>query len=102
METGKKVHLNLMGENTELDKKVVDMIGEPMLHLIRNSIDHGIETPAERAKAGKPEYGTVELNAYQGGKNHGAVSQCRRHHGSATRIGTRHGQLGHRCKAGNP
>lgn len=40
-----------------------------MLHLIRNSIDHGIETPAERAKAGKPEYGTVELNAYQGGNN---------------------------------
>ena len=69
METGKKVHLNLMGENTELDKKVVDMIGEPMLHLIRNSIDHGIETPAERVKAGKSEYGTVELNAYQGGNN---------------------------------
>jgi two-component system chemotaxis sensor kinase CheA len=58
-----------MGENTELDKKVVDMIGEPMLHLIRNSIDHGIETPAERVKAGKSEYGTVELNAYQGGNN---------------------------------
>jgi two-component system chemotaxis sensor kinase CheA len=69
METGKKVHLNLMGENTELDKKVVDMIGEPMLHLIRNSIDHGIETPAERIKAGKSEFGTVELNAYQGGNN---------------------------------
>ncbi|HMW04374.1 MAG TPA: chemotaxis protein CheW [Leptospiraceae bacterium] len=69
VETGKKVHLNLMGENTELDKKVVDMIGEPMLHLIRNSIDHGIESPAERVKAGKPEYGTVELNAYQGGNN---------------------------------
>ncbi len=69
METGKKVHLNLMGENTELDKKVVDMIGEPMLHLIRNSIDHGIETPAERVKAGKSEFGTVELNAYQGGNN---------------------------------
>lgn len=69
VETGKKVHLNLVGENTELDKKVVDMIGEPMLHLIRNSIDHGIETPAERVKAGKPEHGTVELNAYQGGNN---------------------------------
>lgn len=69
VETGKKVHLNLMGENTELDKKVVDMIGEPMLHLIRNSIDHGIESPAERVKAGKSEYGTVELNAYQGGNN---------------------------------
>ena len=45
------------------------MIGEPMLHLIRNSIDHGIETPAERVKAGKSEHGTVELNAYQGGNN---------------------------------
>jgi two-component system, chemotaxis family, sensor kinase CheA len=69
VETGKKVQLNLLGENTELDKKVVDMIGEPLLHLIRNSIDHGIEGPEERVKAGKPEHGTVELNAYQGGNN---------------------------------
>lgn len=69
METGKKVQLILQGENTELDKKVVDMIGEPMLHLIRNSIDHGIEPPEERKKNGKPENGTVELNAYQGGNN---------------------------------
>ncbi|MCB1191623.1 MAG: chemotaxis protein CheW [Leptospiraceae bacterium] len=69
VETGKKVQLILQGENTELDKKVVDMIGEPMLHLIRNSIDHGIETPEERKKSGKPENGTVELNAYQGGNN---------------------------------
>lgn len=69
IETNKKVHLNLMGENTELDKKVVDMIGEPLLHLIRNAIDHGIETPEERARAGKPEYGTIDLNAYQGGNN---------------------------------
>ncbi len=69
IETGKKVQLNLLGENTELDKKVVDMIGEPLMHLIRNSIDHGLETPAERTKAGKPETGTVELNAYQGGNN---------------------------------
>lgn len=69
METGKKVQLILLGENTELDKKVVDMIGEPLLHLIRNSIDHGLEQPEERLKAGKPEIGTVELNAYQGGNN---------------------------------
>ncbi|MDX1960343.1 MAG: chemotaxis protein CheW [Leptospiraceae bacterium] len=69
VETGKKVKLNLLGENTELDKKVVDMIGEPLLHLIRNSIDHGLETPAERLKVGKSEFGTVELNAYQGGNN---------------------------------
>ncbi|MCP5510520.1 MAG: chemotaxis protein CheW [Leptospiraceae bacterium] len=69
VETGKKVQLILLGENTELDKKVVDMIGEPLLHLIRNSIDHGLEPPEERLKAGKTEYGTVELNAYQGGNN---------------------------------
>jgi two-component system chemotaxis sensor kinase CheA len=58
-----------LGENTELDKKVVDMIGEPLLHLIRNSIDHGLETPEERMKTGKSDMGTVELNAYQGGNN---------------------------------
>jgi two-component system chemotaxis sensor kinase CheA len=69
METGKKVQLILLGENTELDKKVVDMIGEPLLHLIRNSIDHGLEQPEERLKAGKSDVGTVELNAYQGGNN---------------------------------
>jgi two-component system, chemotaxis family, sensor kinase CheA len=69
VETGKKVQLILLGENTELDKKVVDMIGEPLLHLIRNSIDHGLESPEERLKAGKSEFGTVELNAYQGGNN---------------------------------
>ena len=69
IETKKKVKLILMGENTELDKKVVDMIGEPLLHLIRNSIDHGIENPDERLKNKKSEYGTVELNAYQGGNN---------------------------------
>ncbi len=67
--TNKKVNLILKGENTELDKKVIDAIGEPMIHLIRNSIDHGIETPQERIKKGKNEYGTVELNAYQGGSN---------------------------------
>jgi two-component system, chemotaxis family, sensor kinase CheA len=69
METHKKVQLILLGENTELDKKVVDMIGEPLLHLIRNSIDHGLETPEERIKTGKSDMGTVELNAYQGGNN---------------------------------
>lgn len=69
LDTGKKVELVLKGENTELDKKVIDAIGEPMLHLIRNSMDHGIELPAERMKAGKPEEGKIELNAYQGGSN---------------------------------
>lgn len=69
LETGKKVNLVLNGESTELDKKVIDALGEPLLHLLRNSVDHGIETPAERLAAGKSEIGTVELNAYQGGSN---------------------------------
>ncbi|EMO63946.1 P2 response regulator binding domain protein [Leptospira borgpetersenii serovar Pomona str. 200901868] len=69
LETGKKVNLVLSGESTELDKKVIDALGEPLLHLIRNSVDHGIETPAERLAAGKPEVGTLELNSYQGGSN---------------------------------
>lgn len=69
LETGKQVNLVLRGENTELDKKVIDAIGEPLIHLIRNSVDHGIESPSERRSSGKPEEGTVELNAYQGGSN---------------------------------
>ncbi|MCG6167274.1 chemotaxis protein CheW [Leptospira sp. FAT2] len=69
LETGKKVNLILSGESTELDKKVIDALGEPLLHLIRNSVDHGIETPSERVAAGKSETGTVELNSYQGGSN---------------------------------
>ncbi len=69
LETGKQVNLVLRGENTELDKKVIDAIGEPLIHLIRNSVDHGVEGPEERRAAGKPEEGVVELNAYQGGSN---------------------------------
>ncbi|WP_411821994.1 chemotaxis protein CheW [Leptospira sp. 'Mane'] len=69
LETGKQVNLVLRGENTELDKKVIDAIGEPLIHLIRNSVDHGIESPKDRKAAGKPEEGIVELNAYQGGSN---------------------------------
>ncbi|MGJ4788882.1 chemotaxis protein CheW [Leptospira koniambonensis] len=69
LETGKTVDLVLNGESTELDKKVIDALGEPLLHLIRNSVDHGIESPEERKRLGKPETGIVELNAYQGGSN---------------------------------
>ncbi|MCC5813255.1 MAG: chemotaxis protein CheW [Leptospira sp.] len=69
LETNKEIELVLRGESTELDKKVIDAIGEPMIHLIRNSVDHGIETTEERAKKGKPPVGTIELNAYQGGSN---------------------------------
>jgi two-component system chemotaxis sensor kinase CheA len=69
LETGKKIHLELKGESTELDKKVIDAIGEPIIHLIRNSADHGIESPEDRERLGKPEVGYIELNAYQGGSN---------------------------------
>jgi two-component system chemotaxis sensor kinase CheA len=65
---GKKVELVLSGEQTEIDKTVMEKIGDPMTHLIRNSLDHGLETPAERLAAGKSETGKVELSAYhQGG-----------------------------------
>lgn len=60
----KKIDLVMSGENTELDKTVMEKIGDPMVHLIRNSIDHGIETPDVRVANGKPETGTVELNAF--------------------------------------
>jgi two-component system chemotaxis sensor kinase CheA len=66
---GKQVELKLLGETTELDKTVMEKISDPMVHLIRNSLDHGLETPAERTAAGKEESGTVTLNAYHQGGN---------------------------------
>ncbi len=68
-ELNKKVNLEIFGAETELDRTVIDEIGDPLVHLLRNSIDHGIESPAERRKAGKPEEGTVQLKAYHSG-NH--------------------------------
>ncbi len=65
---GKKVNLIIKGEETELDKKMIEEIGDPLMHMLRNSIDHGIEMPEERLKAGKPETGTINLTAsYEGG-----------------------------------
>ena len=64
---GKKIELKLVGENTEVDKAVVELISDPLVHLIRNSLDHGIEMPADRIAAGKPETGIIELNAYHRG-----------------------------------
>lgn len=61
---GKKVDIQLLGEQTELDKTVMEKIGDPMVHLVRNSLDHGLEPPEERIAAGKSETGTVTLNAY--------------------------------------
>ena len=66
---GKKVELKMTGEQTELDKTVMEKIGDPLVHLVRNAVDHGIEQPAARAAAGKPETGTVHLNAYHQGGN---------------------------------
>lgn len=64
---GKKVELRIKGENTELDKTVLEKIGDPLVHLVRNSLDHGLELPAARVTAGKPETGVLELNAYHEG-----------------------------------
>ena len=63
----KKINLVMIGENTELDKNLVDALADPMIHMVRNCCDHGIELPAERAAAGKPELGTVTLAAAQQG-----------------------------------
>ena len=66
---GKKVELKLSGEQTELDKTVMEKIGDPLVHLVRNSLDHGIELPSERRVSGKPEVGQIHLNAYHQGGN---------------------------------
>ena len=68
-ELGKEIDLVITGEETELDKSIVEEIGDPLVHLIRNACDHGIESKEDRAAAGKPEKGTVELKAYNEG-NH--------------------------------
>jgi two-component system chemotaxis sensor kinase CheA len=66
---GKHVELELVGQDTELDRTVVDAIGDPLVHLVRNALDHGLETPAEREAAGKPAAGTVRLSARHAGGN---------------------------------
>jgi two-component system chemotaxis sensor kinase CheA len=62
---GKKVELLIGGEQTEIDKTVIDRLIDPLLHLVRNCLDHGIESPDERTASGKPAGGTIEINAYQ-------------------------------------
>ncbi len=61
----KKVRLELSGESTELDKSVIEKLGDPLIHLVRNAIDHGIETPDARAAAGKPRTATLRVGAWQ-------------------------------------
>lgn len=65
----KKMELYMTGEETELDRTVIDEIGDPLMHLLRNSADHGLESNEERVKAGKPEVGSIYLDAYQDGNN---------------------------------
>jgi two-component system chemotaxis sensor kinase CheA len=64
---GKQIQLVLSGEETELDKTVIESIGDPLTHLVRNSADHGLEPPDERVTSGKPEQGTITLNAFHEG-----------------------------------
>ncbi|MDD3597998.1 Hpt domain-containing protein, partial [Sulfuricurvum sp.] len=66
-ELNKKIELEITGEDTELDKSIVEEIGDPLVHIIRNSCDHGVETPEVRLASGKEETGTVQLKAYHEG-----------------------------------
>jgi two-component system, chemotaxis family, sensor kinase CheA len=66
---GKDVELKLVGKDTELDRTVVESLGDPLVHLIRNSLDHGLEPPADRVAAGKPKTGVLEISARHAGGN---------------------------------
>ena len=66
-ELGKKIDLQMLGADTELDRQVLDLIKDPLTHMVRNSADHGIELPSDRTMMGKPEHGTIRLNAYHEG-----------------------------------
>lgn len=68
-ELHKKININIVGADTELDRTVIDEIGDPLIHLLRNAVDHGVETPDIRQTRGKPEEGTIRLEAYHSG-NH--------------------------------
>ncbi|MBE1236740.1 chemotaxis protein CheW [Phaeovibrio sulfidiphilus] len=67
IETGKKIDLQMYGADTELDRQVLELIKDPLTHMVRNSADHGLEEPESRIAAGKPEVGVVKLNAYHEG-----------------------------------
>ncbi|MCR9141731.1 MAG: chemotaxis protein CheW [bacterium] len=69
LDLNKEVELDFRGEETELDKNIIDALSEPLLHLLRNSLDHGIEHPNDRAAAGKPAVAKLSLNSYQSGNN---------------------------------
>ena len=67
--SGKQARLEIRGENTELDKRMIDELGDPLVHLVRNAVDHGLEPPEVRRAAGKPCEGTVTLEAFQRGSS---------------------------------
>jgi len=67
VESGKQIELTMLGAETELDRQVLDLIKDPLTHMVRNSADHGLEMPNERAEVGKPEKGSIVLNAYHEG-----------------------------------
>jgi len=67
VESGKKIELAMVGAETELDRQVLELVKDPLTHMVRNSADHGLETPSIRSEAGKPETGTITLNAYHEG-----------------------------------
>ena len=66
-EVSKKIDLEMRGEATELDRQVLELIKDPLTHMVRNSADHGLESPEDRRRAGKPETGRITLNAYHEG-----------------------------------
>ena len=81
--SNKEVHFEIIGSDVELDKRVLEQVKDPLIHLLRNAIDHGIESPAHRVAAGKPTAGTVTLEARQVGKE---VSICVRDDGAGLNI----------------
>src|SRR3954452_23531868 len=66
---GKKVRLEVSGADTELDKVLINQLADPLLHILRNSLDHGVEAPEARVAAGKPEAGQIRLRAYYQGSH---------------------------------
>lgn len=68
-ETNKRIELHFYGEDTELDKVMIEQLSDPLMHIIRNAIDHGIEQPEERKRSGKTEVGSIQLSAFQRGNN---------------------------------
>jgi two-component system chemotaxis sensor kinase CheA len=81
--SNKEIHFEIIGSDVELDKRVLEQVKDPLIHLLRNAIDHGIEPPAQRTAAGKPTTGTVTLEAHQIGKD---VSLCVRDDGAGLNI----------------